>query len=228
MRIHCINTNKENCYAIINDGGQVLLLDAGVSKKKIIASLHNAGVTNVISSIAGCLVTHRHGDHCKSVADLVADGVDCYGPFDVQDTIIVDDGNTYAGNGFTFQVIEVPHDLGVHCFAYSIEFAGKRIMYATDLSYFPATKSLPHFDLLLIENNWNAKGMIESDLHFKVKQRIKGTHLQDAVCHRMLVQDKLFSFDRCLFVHRSGTTYRDAFKFPANCEFIKPGATYDF
>lgn len=228
MKVHCINTNSENCYALINDEGKVLLLDAGVKKKKLLASLHNAGVSNVIKSIIGCLVTHNHGDHCKGVADLVKEGVDVFGPMDVPETIICYDGNSYEGNGFGFRVIEVPHDLGVHCFAYSIEFCGKKIMYATDLSYFPETKSLPHYDLLLLENNWNAKGIMDAKLHFKVKQRIKGTHLQDAVCHRMIVQDKLFSFDRCLFVHRSGTTYRDAFKFPANCEFIQPGKTYDF
>lgn len=227
MKILCINTNKENCYALINEG-RVLLLDAGVGKKKMIASLHNAGVENVIPSIAGCLVTHSHGDHSKCVKDLVGFGVDVFGPVDVKETIVCYDGNTYSGNGFTFRVIEVPHDMGVHCFAYSIEFGRKHILYATDLSYFPATAGLPHYDLILLENNWNAKGMMESGLHFKVKQRIKGTHLQDAVCHRMIVQDKLFSFDRCLFVHRSGTTYRDAFKFPKNCEFIQPGSTYEF
>lgn len=228
MKILCINTNKENCYAVLHEG-KVILLDAGCSPKKTIASIRSKlGVKDVVTNIAGALITHKHGDHAQAVKYLVERGVEVFGPADVDDTIIVKDGNTYAGKGFNFRPIEVPHDMGIHCFAYSITVSGKRIMYATDLSYFPATNNLPHFDLLLLENNWNAKGLIDSKLHFKVKQRIKGTHLQDAVCHRMLVQDKLFSFDRCLFVHRSGTTYRDAFKFPSNCEFIKKDTVYEF
>lgn len=227
MRLHCINTNSENCYALINDEGQVLLLDAGVKKKKLLASLHNAGVDNVISNIIGCLVSHSHGDHSKGVSDLVKEGIDVFGPFDVQDTIICYDGNSYAGNGFTFQVIEVPHDLGVHCFAYSIEFAGRKILYATDMSYFPPT-TLPEFDLILFENNYNREALIKSNLNWVPRQHILGGHMEDRIVYEVLMVRKQIAFKRCLFIHRSPKNYAEQYEFDDRCEFIVPGKTYEF
>lgn len=228
MRILCVNTNKENCYAVEHEG-KVILLDAGCGPKKTIASIRaKLGVKEVVSNIAGALITHKHGDHAQSVKYLVERGVEVFGPADVDDCIIVKDGNTYAGKGFTFRPIEVPHDMGVNCYAYVLTIGGKHILYATDLSYFPPVADLPVFDLILFENNWNAKGLIDSKLHYKVKQRIRGTHMQDVIAHRILVEDKRLDFKRCLFVHRSGNTWRDAFKWESKFEFIKRDTVYEF
>ena len=226
MKVFCINTNSENCYALINDGN-VLLLDAGVSKKKLLASLHNAGVSNVINSILGCLVSHIHGDHAKCVNDLVKEGIDVFGPVDVDQTIICYDGNTYEGNGFRFRVIEVPHDLGIHCFSYSIEFGGKRILYATDMSHFPDL-NLPDFDLILFELNYNRNELIKSDKHYVYKQHVLAGHMEDRIAHKILMDRKQINFKRCLFIHRGPTSYAEVYKFDDRCEFIEPGRTYEF
>lgn len=52
-----------NAY-IISDGATTLLLEAGISVKKI------ARQTS-ISSIDACLISHEHGDHAKSAADII-------------------------------------------------------------------------------------------------------------------------------------------------------------
>lgn len=63
-----------NCY-MISDGSTDLLLDAGISIKRI-----QIGCDFNLSRIAGCLVTHSHGDHSKAVKDLLRKCIDVWMP----------------------------------------------------------------------------------------------------------------------------------------------------
>lgn len=66
------SSSAGNCYTI-SDGTTTLLLEAGIRFKEIQIALNFR-----LSNIAGCLVTHDHGDHSKSVKDLIKAGVDVY------------------------------------------------------------------------------------------------------------------------------------------------------
>lgn len=61
-----------NAY-FVADGQAPLLLEAGIPWKHI-----QRGLNYNVSSLAGCLVSHEHGDHAKSVKDMVKAGIDCY------------------------------------------------------------------------------------------------------------------------------------------------------
>ncbi len=61
-----------NCI-YVNDGSSPLLLECGVRFKEI-----QRGLNFQVSSLAGCLVSHEHKDHCKSVKELMKAGIDCY------------------------------------------------------------------------------------------------------------------------------------------------------
>ena len=61
-----------NCYRI-SDGRTSLLLDAGIPIRKI-----RIGCQFSLSSIAGCLITHSHGDHSKAIKDLLHVGMPVY------------------------------------------------------------------------------------------------------------------------------------------------------
>jgi phosphoribosyl 1,2-cyclic phosphodiesterase len=61
-----------NCYTI-SDGRSMLLLEAGIRFREIREALAFR-----ISGLAGCLITHEHGDHAQAVKDMVKAGVDCY------------------------------------------------------------------------------------------------------------------------------------------------------
>ena len=58
------SSSKGNCY-VISDGKTRLLLDCGLPVRQILQ-----GIDFQPQSIAGCLVTHSHGDHVKSAAAL--------------------------------------------------------------------------------------------------------------------------------------------------------------
>lgn len=74
------SSSAGNSYHI-TDGRTELLLEAGIRFIDIRKALDFR-----VSRLAGCLVTHNHGDHIKAAADLAKAGVNIYsaqGTFDV-------------------------------------------------------------------------------------------------------------------------------------------------
>ena len=65
MKIRVLgSSSKGNCY-VVSDGTTRLLLDCGVSVRAIMA-----GIDFKPQTVAGCLITHSHGDHVKSANKL--------------------------------------------------------------------------------------------------------------------------------------------------------------
>ncbi len=72
IEIQCLASGSSgNAYFI--DCDSPLLLEAGISWKLIQQELNFQ-----TSRLEGCLVSHGHLDHCKSVKDVVKAGIDCY------------------------------------------------------------------------------------------------------------------------------------------------------
>jgi|SRR5699024_10521527 len=74
MKIQTISTgSREGNAFLIDDGRTKLLLECGVTIKKIKKALNYR-----LSSVKGCLITHRHGDHSKGLKGLLDSEVDTY------------------------------------------------------------------------------------------------------------------------------------------------------
>jgi len=67
------SSSKGNCYLLEAEGFSPLLLEAGIPIRQI-----REKIGFRLSELAGCLVSHEHGDHSKSVKDLLKAGVDCH------------------------------------------------------------------------------------------------------------------------------------------------------
>lgn len=73
------SSSAGNCYHV-TDGRTELLLEAGIRFADIRKALDFR-----VTRLAGCIVTHNHGDHIKAAADLAKAGVNIYssqGTFD--------------------------------------------------------------------------------------------------------------------------------------------------
>jgi len=70
------SSSRGNAYLLQTDGASPLLLEAGLPIKQLRDKLRVHGVS--LSDLAGCLVSHEHGDHSKAVKDLLKASVDCY------------------------------------------------------------------------------------------------------------------------------------------------------
>ncbi len=70
------SSSRGNAYLLQAEGVQPLLLEAGLPIRQLRDKLRDHGVS--LADLAGCLVSHEHGDHAKAVKDLLKAGVDCY------------------------------------------------------------------------------------------------------------------------------------------------------
>lgn len=69
MRLLSIASGSSgNCIYVGNDNTHILI-DAGISKKRIEEGLNGIGLT--LSDINGILITHEHSDHIKSLGVLL-------------------------------------------------------------------------------------------------------------------------------------------------------------
>ena len=136
MQIDVLATgSKGNCYRV-SDGKTSLLLEAGIPFSTIQEKLDYR-----VSEIAGCLISHVHGDHARAAADLVRRGGRVYGPKEVAERC---KGVQYIP---TMQMLVVGsfgatpflcnHD--AECYGYLIESSvtGERLVYITDTCAIP-------------------------------------------------------------------------------------------
>lgn len=68
-----------NCY-VIQAGEEKLVLECGIDYKSILKGLNYS-----IKGVVGCLISHRHLDHCKSFKKVSENFPIVYGPFEVLD-----------------------------------------------------------------------------------------------------------------------------------------------
>lgn len=149
------SSSSGNCYLLENEK-ESLLIEAGVSIKSI-----DKAVKFDYTKVVGCLVSHRHGDHCRSLSKL--DGlVDIYCNDDViqhKNLKHATEVKPYTINdigGFEVMPFEVIHD--VPCFGFFIkhEDMGK-LAFITDSAY--ADYAFTGVNHLLVECNYTSDGL---------------------------------------------------------------------
>lgn len=133
------SSSAGNCYRI-SDGVTTLLFEAGIPIQKIKQRLNYK-----LSDIAGCLVTHGHADHCKSVRDLLKIGIDVYASAETLQTVdavdeytahIIVPSKQFAINTFIVMPFETQHDCpgSVGYLIYST-ITKERLVFITDSFY---------------------------------------------------------------------------------------------
>ncbi|UQZ34569.1 MBL fold metallo-hydrolase [Paenibacillus sp. PK3_47] len=73
IAITCLGSSSAGNAYRITDGHTALLLEAGFPYKSIQRALQFR-----MSEIAGCLITHEHGDHSRAAADIMRAGIPVY------------------------------------------------------------------------------------------------------------------------------------------------------
>lgn len=156
--------SKGNSY-IVKAGEEVLLLELGIPFKEILK-----GINFDLSKVNGCLVTHIHKDHSKSIGQAIQHGLDVYCNEDVAENIkllnsfsarrinIIKPKKKFNIGGFTILPFDCNHtnNDGSTCpnLGFLIEHkAIGKVLFATDTYYLKYTfKGLKH---VLIECNYS-------------------------------------------------------------------------
>ena len=158
LRVISTGSKAGNCYALIPDSGQILLLDFGCEKKKILREIDYR-----ISDVVGALLTHGHGDHSKSYKWLLENWIPIYTNDETVEGFEMVTGELLKGlsekkwfqcGEFKAMGFYVPHDSTPN-FGFLIEHEEMgRLLYLTDLEYCPYNFKNLRVQHLLIEANY--------------------------------------------------------------------------
>lgn len=127
-----------NAYKI-TDGHTLLLLEAGINYKDI-----QIGFDFHMSQVAGCLVTHEHGDHSKAIKDVIRKGaIDVYaskGTFSKLGIAghrvkPVEARKQFQLGTWTIMPFDVQHDVSEPLGYLLANQSGEKLLFATDTYY---------------------------------------------------------------------------------------------
>ena len=178
MDIKVIASGSSGNAYLIGDGHTRLLLDAGIPFKRI-----QIGCGFRTSSIDGCLVTHRHGDHAAAIPKLLQRGITVYSNADVAGFYpgvqSVDALREFRIG--TFHVLPFTAEHDVPCYGYQVTSTetGEKLVYITDSAYVRYTfTELTH---IMIEANYAEDIMLgnvrDDKIPFPLAERVAGTHM---------------------------------------------------
>ena len=139
--LEVLASSSAGCCYLLTEGVAPLLIECGLPIKQIQESMWRRGIT--LSALAGCVISHAHGDHCRGASDLLIAGVDCYASEDTWKTLFIQGHRArpllphYSIDIGSWEVkpFEAVHDCkGTLGFVITSE-AGDRWLYLTDSAY---------------------------------------------------------------------------------------------
>lgn len=158
MTLTVLNSGSAGNGYVLTDGTEALVLECGVPRQDCLAALgwHT-------SHVAGCLVTHEHGDHAKYIRDYArlmpvytsqgtADALNLQ-TYTSTNLRILAPLHTVQLGGFSVRPIPAQHD-AAEPFAYLIDHPDMgRLLFATDTYYL--RYRFPHLNHLMVECNYS-------------------------------------------------------------------------
>lgn len=168
-------------------GSTRLLVDAGLSAKRIIEALVSIGEKP--SELSAILVTHEHSDHIRGVGILSRKfNIPVYanentwsamesdiGPVDSRNKAFFNTGSEFEIGGILIKAFPIPHDA---CDPVGYSFFGeeKKITVATDIGHMSLELlgCMEDSDLLLLESNHDVEMLRIGPYPWYLKKRIAG------------------------------------------------------
>ena len=172
--------------ALVSCGSTHILLDAGISARRITAGLKSLGVDP--AALTAILVTHEHHDHIAGLAVLtkklrvpvIASAPTCRqlcGRIPTLDGLLREQapGTGMQLGGLWAESFSTPHD-AAGSVGYSIAADGCRVVLCTDLGYVtPQVKqAVTGCDLLVCETNHDEDWVRSGPYPYYLKERILG------------------------------------------------------
>ena len=158
LRVISTGSRAGNGYALISNSGQIILLDFGCDKKKILR-----GIDYRVFDVVGAVLSHGHMDHAKSYKWLLQNMIPIYTNDETVEGFEMVTGELLKGisekkwlqcGEFKIMGFYVPHD-NTPNFGFLIEHEEMgRLLYMTDLEYCPYSFKNLHVQHLLIEANY--------------------------------------------------------------------------
>lgn len=208
------SSSAGNCY-LISDGETRLLIEAGIPIKDI-----KVATDFLDPKIDGCLISHSHNDHARSVNDLLALGVKCYMSAEtytelgLQSPFIDLIANEKAFNINTFKILPLRLFHDVPCLGFYImsKATKEALFFATDTHFIPY--QFKNLDYIMVEANYDANIVdrkIEAGCYDSVaKDRLVKSHMDITTTIQWLEGQNLKGCKRIYLLHLSNSSSDEA------------------
>ncbi len=206
------SSSKGNSSYIGNENSGILI-DAGVSCKRLVGALENNGISP--EAVQAIFITHTHSDHIAGLKILTKKyNIPVYAQtvnleiLASSDKVAADaamysvDGRDIEVGGFCVSSFETPHDTPASCGYRIVCPDGKVIVTCTDLGEITpeVDRNLAGADMVLLESNYDERMLKNGSYPYTLKQRIASSHghLSNSDCSKQL--KKLIEGGTCRFV----------------------------
>lgn len=203
MRVCSIASGSSGNCIYVGSGNQHILVDAGISRKRIVEGLHSIGVKP--EQLNAIFVTHEHSDHIQGINMMVKMfDVPVYATGGTLDAIRYKDKKGVISMEHLYQVHpDVPIEMGnmrimpfstshdaADPVCYTLEADGYKASVATDLGKFDdyTVEHLDGSDVILLEANHDISMLEAGSYPYHLKCRILGEkgHLSNEDSGRLL------------------------------------------
>lgn len=199
-RFHSLASGSSGNAFLFSNGGTHVLIDCGVSARRLFSFLGQAGILS--EQLSAIVLTHEHSDHVRGLQQVLRRAsVPVYGtpgtldqveriagPFDRRD---VPAGGTIDFADCAVTSYQTPHDSVASC-GYLMTDGAWTVCLATDIGWADPRLAAPlaTADLLVLEANHDRDLLIQGGYPYHLKQRVAGDygHLSNDQCAELLVR----------------------------------------
>lgn len=245
MRLLTIASGSSGNSTYVGDDDTHLLVDAGVSKKRIEDGLNGADIS--VRDLSGILVTHEHTDHIRALGMLARRyGIPIYATEGTLNGIMgcaalgeVDESlcrTISADHKLKIGTLEVypfaiPHD-AAEPVGFRISSGDKSVAVSTDIGHCSEylIDNLKDLNALLIEANHDVRMLEAGPYPYYLKRRILGDmgHMSNETCGRLLCEILNDEMKYIILGHLSKeNNYPDLAYESVRCEIHDGGCSYE-
>ena len=208
------SSSKGNCY-LLSTSKEVLIIECGIKYKDILK-----GLDYDLSNVVGCLVTHEHKDHCKSIKELIENGIDVYlskGTYDnfcksynkdyLHRLKIVKSEKLKVIGGFKIYPFKTHHDAAepLGFLIYHKEIGN--LLFLTDTSY--CDYNFRNLNHILVECNYS-KDFMDPEV-LTLRNRIVNNHFELNNVITFLQSNNLDYIKNIMLIHLSNSNSEGSF-----------------
>lgn len=215
IEAHILASGSTGNAALFRFGATDILIDAGISARRIAAGLRIAG--SDIGRLAAVLLTHEHSDHIRGVEVLarrhqipVYAREKAWGNLPFRDNIplacgrILNDAMNIGS--VDIECFPICHD-AADPVGFTFRYRGRKLAFATDIGAITSqvTDALSEADLAVLEANHDRTMLAQGPYPRFLKERISGGrgHLSNDHSARVLAQSRLKPGLRVFLAHLS-------------------------
>jgi len=206
-----------NCFFVRSKNTNILI-DAGVSAKKIISALSNLNID--INKIDGILITHEHTDHTKGLSTLSNKyNIPIYinnktwnalnNPtinMPKQNINFFNMNHSFKIGDFEIFPFPVPHDAADPC-GFNLYYNNKKISIVTDIGHISSEilDNLKNSISIFLESNYDPEILKYSSYPYMLKKRISGDdgHLSNIKAGETIAYLYNYGLRNALLIHLS-------------------------